>query len=112
VLTLALMELLAVALPPALSANQAWGVGGIILGVLVMANFRRLADLYAAVERVDADLLERAARPSRAREIASIWLRAGAGDTPGSRYLRAFITFVVGATIFFVGLAAALGAWG
>ena len=96
----------------AFSENQAWGVAGVVLGVLVMANFRRLADLYAAVERADADILERAARPSRGREIASIWMRAGAGENPGSRYLRAFITIVVGAAIFLTGLAAALGAWG
>lgn len=97
----------------ALTDYQWLGIGGIVLGVLLIFNCRRLSDFFAAFERAEADAVERHLLPKQgnAREIISIWMRRGTGYNLEDRLLRYFFTAFLGLVIFFTGLAALLGAW-
>ena len=86
------------------------GIGGMVFGLLIIINCRRIADLFAASQRAEADRVERV-MPKRGREIVSIWMRRGTGDDLESRLLRYSVTVGFGLIAFFVGLAALLGAW-
>ena len=94
----------------ALTDYQWLGIGGMVFGLAIIVNFRRLADLHAAMERAEADRVERV-MPKRGREIVSIWMRRGTGDDLESRLLRYFVTVAFGLVWFFIGLAALMGAW-
>ncbi|MDA0185392.1 hypothetical protein OJ997_34115 [Solirubrobacter phytolaccae] len=94
----------------ALTDYQWLGIGGMVFGVLIIVNCRRIADLFAAFERAEADAVERVL-PKRGREVISIWMRRGTGHDLESRLLRYSVTVFFGLIAFFVGLAALLGAW-
>jgi hypothetical protein len=94
----------------ALTDYQWLGIAGMVFGVLLIVNCRRIADGWAGVERAEADAVERVL-PKRGREVISIWMRRGTGDDLESRLLRYFVTVGFGLVAFFVGLAALLGAW-
>jgi len=94
----------------AMTDYQWLGIGGMVFGLLIIFNCRRIADLFAAIERAEADRVERV-MPKRGREIVSIWMRRGTGDDLESRLLRYSVTVGFGLIAFFVGLAALLGAW-
>jgi hypothetical protein len=86
------------------------GIGVMVFGLLIIFNCRRIADVYAAILRADADAKERV-MPKLGREVVSIWMRRGTGDDLESRLLRYYVTVLFGLIAFFVGLAAVLGAW-
>ena len=94
----------------AMTDYQWMGIGGMVFGLVVLFNFRRIADLFAAVDRAQADVVERVT-PKRGREIVSIWMRVGTGNDIASRWYRYSFTVILGLVAFFVGLAALLGAW-
>lgn len=94
--------------------NYQWlGIGGIVVGLLLIVNCRRIADFFAASERAEADAVERYLLPRKGnvREIVSIWMRRGSGHSIEDRWLRYFGVVLFGLIAFFVGLAALLGAW-
>lgn len=90
---------------------QALGIVGMVFGIVLLVLCRRVADLFAALQRAQADVTERAV-PRRGREIASIWLRVGTGDDAASKAYRYGIVALIGLASFLTGLAALLGAWG
>ena len=97
----------------ALTDYQWLGIGGIVFGLLLIFNCRRISDFFAAFERAEAEAVERHLLPKRgnAREIISIWMRRGTGHNLEDRLLRYFFTAFLGLVVFFTGLAALLGAW-
>jgi len=94
-----------------LGENQLYGIAGVTFGLLVMVFCRPIAEGMNAIEKAEASFQE-SLTPKRLRSVASVWYRSGTDDTPGWRFLRAYIAFVVGLLIFCVGLAALVGAWG
>lgn len=97
----------------ALTDYQWMGIGGIVFGVLIVFNCRRIADFFAAFDRAEADAVERYLLPKKGnvREIVSIWMRRGSGPSLEDRAYRYFGVAFFGLIAFFVGLAALLGAW-
>lgn len=94
----------------ALTDRQWMGVGGMVFGLLLLFNFRRIADVFATLQRAEADVVEQAT-PKRAREVVSIWMRVGTGDDIPSKAYRYGGIIFLGLIGFFAGLAALLGAW-
>ena len=95
----------------ALTTYQWMGIGGIVGGLLLILNCRRVADLFASFDRADADNLERALPKGNARDIIMVWKRRGTTDSLEDRLLRYAVAVGFGLVAFFVGLAALLGAW-
>ena len=97
----------------ALTDYQWMGIGGIVAGLLLIVNCRRIADFFAVFDRAEADAVERYLLPKQGnfREIVSIWMRRGSGHSIEDRWLRYFGIVLFGLIAFFVGLAALLGAW-
>ena len=89
---------------------QGLGLLGLCVGLFVMVKCRRVAEINNTINRAQADFVEPLV-PPRARGIWSVWARSGTDDTLGWRFLRAYITFVVGLGIALAGAAALLGAW-
>lgn len=95
-----------------LTDYQWMGIGGIVFGLLIIVNCRRIADGFAAFDRAEVDAAERVLpKRGNAREIVLIWMRRGATDSLEDRLLRYAFAVLFGLVAFFVGLAALLGAW-
>jgi hypothetical protein len=94
----------------AITQYQWMGIGGMLFGMLVLVNVRRITNLLNTLQRAEADVVQRVT-PKRGREIVSIWMRVGTGGDIASRWYRYSITVMIGLIAFFVGLAALLGAW-
>ena len=96
----------------ALTDYQWMGIGGIVFGLLLIINCRRVADFFAAFDRAEADAVERLLpKRGNAREIIMIWKRRGTTDSLEDRLLRYAVAVFFGLVASFVGLAALLGAW-
>jgi len=95
----------------ALTDYQWMGIGGIVFGLLLIVNCRRIANFFASFDRADAENLERALPKGTARDIIMVWKRRGTTDSLEDRLLRYAVAVLFGLVAFFVGLAALLGAW-
>ena len=96
----------------AMTDFQWLGIGGMVFGVLIIFSCRRIADFFAALDRAEADAVERLLpKRGNVREIISIWMRRGTSDSLEDRLLRYGVAVFFGLIAFFVGLAALLGAW-
>lgn len=85
----------------------------VLFGLLLILNCRRAADFFAALERSEADAVEKYLLPKQGniREAISIWMRRGTGHGLEDRLLRYIVVVFFGLIAFSVGLAALLGAW-
>ena len=96
----------------ALTEYQWMGIGGIVFGLLLIVNCRRVADFLAVFDRAEAERVERMLpKQGNTREVISIWMRRGASNSLEDRMLRYAFAVLFGLIAFFVGLAALLGAW-
>ncbi len=89
---------------------QAFGLVALCVGLFVMVKCRRVAEINNTIDRAQADFVEPLV-PRQVRGIWSVWARSGTDDTPGWRFLRAYIAFVFGLGLALAGAAALLGAW-
>ncbi|RKQ88364.1 hypothetical protein C8N24_6406 [Solirubrobacter pauli] len=96
----------------ALTEYQWMGIRGIVFGLLLIANCRRVADFFAAFDRAEAERVERMLpKQGNVREVISIWMRRGTGESLEDRMLRYGFAVFSGLIALFMGLAALLGAW-
>ncbi len=94
-----------------MSDPQLYGLAGVVAGLAMMIGCRQFGRAYTATEQAQSAAAEFLS-PRRARGFVGLWARADDADTPGGRFLRAYVFFAAGLIVFVVGLVALLGAFG
>ena len=90
--------------------EQLGGVVLIVLGLLLVLNCRRLARAANTINRLAASAYQQLS-PKRTRGIVSVWARSGTDDSPGWRFLRAYVAACVGIGMIAGGVALLVGTW-